>query len=106
MVAHLLSDHGLQAVPVVDGDGRMKGIVTADDLVDVIREMDSADMQKIGGMEALDGPYLETSFLGMMRKRAGWLVILFLGEMLTARRRCHFTSIRYRKPWCWLCSCR
>ncbi len=84
VVAHLLSDHGLQAVPVVDGDGRMKGIVTVDDLVDVIREMDSADMQKVGGMEALDGPYLETSFLGMMRKRAGWLVILFLGEMLTA----------------------
>ncbi len=84
VVARLLSDHGLQAVPVVDRDGRMKGIITVDDLVDVIREMDSADMQKIGGMEALDGPYLETSFLGMMRKRAGWLVVLFLGEMLTA----------------------
>jgi magnesium transporter len=84
VVAHLLIDHGLKAVPVVGRDGRMKGIITVDDLVDVIREMDSADMQKIGGMEALDGPYLETSFLGMMRKRAGWLVILFLGEMLTA----------------------
>jgi len=92
VVAQLLSDHGLQAVPVVDHEGRMKGIITVDDLVDVIREMDSADMQKIGGMEALDGPYLETSFLGMMRKRAGWLVILFLGEMLTATAMSYYAN--------------
>lgn len=89
-VAHLLSHHGVQAVPVVDPDGRMKGIITADDLVDVVREEDSEDMQKVGGMEALDDPYMETSFRAMLRKRAGWLVILFLGEMLTATAMAHY----------------
>jgi magnesium transporter len=89
-IAHLLSVHGIQAIPVVDGQGQMKGIVTADDLIDVLREEDTADMQKIGGMEALDGPYLKTSFLTLLRKRAGWLVILFLGEMLTATAMAHY----------------
>lgn len=89
-IAHLLSVHGIEAIPVVDGQGCMKGIVTADDLIDVLREEDTADMQKIGGMEALDGPYLETGLLAMIRKRAGWLVILFLGEMLTASAMTHY----------------
>jgi magnesium transporter len=62
----------------------------ADDLIDVLREEDTEDIQKMGGMEALDGPYLETGFLAMIRKRAGWLVILFLGEMLTASAMTHF----------------
>ena len=89
-IARLLSVHGIQAIPVVDAEGRMKGIVTADDLIDVLREEDTADMQKIGGMEALDGPYLETGFLALLRKRAGWLVVLFLGEMLTATAMAHY----------------
>jgi magnesium transporter len=83
-IAHLLLTHGLEAIPVVDGEGHMKGIVTVDDVIDLLREEDTADMQKVGGTEALDGPYLETGFLHMIRKRAGWLVFLFLGEMLTA----------------------
>jgi magnesium transporter len=89
-IAHLLSTHGIQAIPVVDEEGRMKGIVTADDVIDVLREEHTADMQKIGGMEALDRPYLETGFAAMIRKRAGWLVILFLGEMLTASAMTHY----------------
>ena len=89
-IAHLLSAHGIQAVPVVDGQGCMKGIVTADDVIDVMREEDTKEIQKIGGMEALDGPYLETGFVAMLRKRAGWLVILFLGEMLTATAMTHY----------------
>src|SRR5271157_2627984 len=89
-IAHLLSVHGIQAVPVVDAQGRMKGIVTADDVIDVMREEDTKEIQKIGGMEALEGPYLETGFLAMLRKRAGWLVILFLGEMLTATAMTHY----------------
>jgi magnesium transporter len=68
----------------------MEGVVTADDLIDVLREEDTEDIQKMGGMEALDGPYLETGFLAMIKKRAGWLVILFLGEMLTATAMNHF----------------
>jgi magnesium transporter len=89
-IAHLLSTHGIEAIPVVDGEGRMKGIVTADDVIHAVREEDTADMQKVGGMEALDGPYLETGFVAMIRKRAGWLVILFLGEMLTASAMTHY----------------
>jgi len=68
----------------------MKGVVTADDVIEVLREEDTADMQKVSGMEALEGPYLETGFLAMIRKRAGWLVILFLGEMLTASAMTHY----------------
>jgi magnesium transporter len=89
-IAHLLTQHGIKAVPVIDQNRRMEGVVTADDLIDVLREEDTEDIQKMGGMEALDGPYLETGFLAMIKKRAGWLVILFLGEMLTATAMNHF----------------
>jgi len=89
-VAHLMSDQGIQAVPVVDKESHMKGVITVDDLVDVVREEASEDMQKMGGMEALDGPYLETGFFAMLKKRAGWLIILFLGEMLTATAMGHY----------------
>lgn len=89
-MAHLLTQHGIKAVPVVDQQGRLQGIVTAADLIDVLREEDTEDMQKMGGMEALDGPYLDTTLFAMIKKRAGWLVILFLGEMLTATAMGHF----------------
>jgi magnesium transporter len=89
-IAHLLTQHSIKAIPVLDERGRMQGIVTADDLIDVLREQDTEDIQKMGGMEALDGPYLETTFAAMIKKRAGWLVILFLGEMLTATAMGHF----------------
>jgi magnesium transporter len=89
-IAHLLTAHSLKAIPVVDERDCLKGIVTADDVMDVLREMDTKDIQKIGGMEALEGPYLETGFVAMLRKRAGWLVILFLGEMLTATAMTHY----------------
>ena len=83
-VSQVFAHHDLIALPVVDAEGRMKGIVTADDIVDVVQEEATEDIQKIGGMEALDGPYLQISFAHMVRKRAGWLSALFLGEMLTA----------------------
>jgi magnesium transporter len=88
--AHLFTQHGLKAIPVLDDQGHMKGVITGDDLIDVLREQDTEDMLKLGGMEALDGPYFETTFLAMIKKRAGWLVILFLGEMLTATAMSHF----------------
>jgi len=83
-VAHLFAEHGLAAAPVVDREGRMKGVVTADDVVAVVEEEATEDIQKLGGSEALDAPYLKTAFHRMVRKRAGWLSALFLGEMLTA----------------------
>ncbi len=83
-VAHLLVDDGLLAIPVVDADGRMKGVVTADDVVGVVQEEATEDIQKIGGSEALDEPYLQIGFSDMVRKRGRWLAVLFVGEMLTA----------------------
>ena len=72
------------ALPVVDSSGILVGIVTSDDMLDVAEEEATEDIQKFGGMEALDEPYMRISLWKMIRKRAGWLIILFLGEMLTA----------------------
>ncbi len=89
-VGLLMAQHDLVAVPVVDGQGRMKGIVTIDDIVDVVREEATEDIQKIGGTEALEAPYLEVGFLGMLRKRAGWLTILFLAQFFSIDVMAHF----------------
>jgi magnesium transporter len=83
-VARLFAAHHLLAVPVVDSAGCMKGIVTVDDIVDVVTEEAGEDIQKIGGAAALEGPYLEVGLGQIVRKRAGWLSILFVGQMLTA----------------------
>jgi len=72
------------ALPITDFNGLLLGIVTIDDVVDVIEEEDTEDIQKFGGSEALDEPYLKISLLKMVQKRAGWLVVLFIGEMFTA----------------------
>jgi magnesium transporter len=71
-------------LPVVGLEGRLVGIVTIDDILDVAEQAATQDFQKIGGLEALDEPYMRISLWRMVRKRAGWLVLLFLGEMLTA----------------------
>src|SRR5690349_22470056 len=78
------------ALAVVDSNGVLVGIVTQDDMLDVAEEEATEDIQKIGGMEALDEPYMRISLWRMVRKRAGWLVILFLGEMLTATAMANF----------------
>ncbi|MGB8355342.1 MAG: magnesium transporter [Chthoniobacteraceae bacterium] len=72
------------AMPVVDSEGKLVGIVTIDDVLDVVEEKTTAEIQKIGGLEALDEPYNTISMSRMIKKRATWLIILFLGEMLTA----------------------
>lgn len=83
-VSRVFAQHSLQAIPVVDGESRMKGIVTLDDIVDVVQEEATEDIQKVGGMEALGAPYLNVGFTSMLKKRAGWLSALLIGEMLTA----------------------
>ena len=72
------------ALPVVDSNGVLVGIVTSDDMLDVAEEEATEDIQKLGGVEALDEPYTTIPFLRMVKKRATWLIVLFLGEMLTA----------------------
>jgi magnesium transporter len=72
------------ALPVVDTHGRLAGIVTLDDVLDVAEREATREIQQFGGLEALDEPYMITSLPAMVRKRASWLVVLFVGEMLTA----------------------
>jgi len=88
----IVQSHDLMAVPVVDSAGRMKGIVTVDDVVDVVQEEATEDVHKFGGMEALEEPYLQTGFFEMVRKRAVWLAMLFVGEMLTASAMGYFQT--------------
>nr|WP_241127894.1 magnesium transporter [Novosphingobium terrae] len=92
VVADLIRRHDLLALPVVDADGRPLGIVTVDDVLDALVAEHTEDAQKFGGVEALDRPYLDTGFLAMIRKRAGWLSVLFLSEMLTASAMQHFET--------------
>lgn len=80
----LFRSHDKFALPVTDFDGLLLGIVTVDDLLDVIEEEDTEDIHKLGGTEALDEPYLQIAFTKMIQKRGVWLIVLFLGEMLTA----------------------
>jgi magnesium transporter len=89
-VSRVFRDTGYMALPVLDAEGRLKGIVTLDDIVDVVEEEATEDIQKIGGVEALGAPYLQIGFGQMVRKRAGWLAALFLGEMLTATAMARF----------------
>ncbi|MCY1072865.1 magnesium transporter [Archangium lansingense] len=92
VVIRLFAEHGLMAIPVVDAERRMKGIVTVDDIVQVVQEEATEDIQKVGGMEALDAPYFKVGLGAMLKKRAGWLLVLFLGEMLTATAMGYFEA--------------
>jgi len=78
------------ALPVTSPDNKLIGIVTADDMLDVATEEATEDIQKLGGTEALDEPYTTIALSKMVKKRAGWLVVLFLGEMLTATAMSYF----------------
>ena len=89
-VANVIAESKLMAVPVVDAEGHIQGIVTVDDIVDVVREEATEDIQKIGGTQALDAPYLEVGLLEMVRKRAIWLTVLFVGQLLTATAMAHY----------------
>lgn len=83
-VARLISRYDLLAVPVVNDLGQVIGIVTVDDVIDSIVQRQTEQVQRFGGVEALDAPYMDIGFWRMIRKRAGWLCALFLSEMLTA----------------------
>jgi magnesium transporter len=78
------------ALPIITEKGVLVGIVTFDDILDKIKDRDTEDIQKFGGMEELDLSYTQTPLIELIRKRAGWLIILFLGEMLTASAMAHY----------------
>lgn len=89
---NMFRKYGRLALPVVDAKGMLLGIVTFDDIIAVAVAEDTEDIQKIGGVAALKEPYMEIPFLSLMHKRIGWLVILFLGEMLTASAMGYFAD--------------
>jgi len=91
-VARLIAQHDILAVPVVDAAGHVKGIVTVDDVVDVVETEATEDIQKIGGTLALDAPYLQTGLRQMLMKRAGWLMVLLVGQMFTISALQHFQA--------------
>ena len=83
VAARLLADRGLLAIPVVDADRRLLGIITADDAADVLEEEATEDIEKLGGSVPLDKPYLRTSVFELVWKRVRWLLILFVAEAYT-----------------------
>jgi magnesium transporter len=93
-VAYKISKYNLLAVPVLEADGRIVGFITVDDVIDALVEEQTKTILRMGAVEpgALDDPYLETPWLKLVKKRATWLVLLFLGEMLTATAMGQFES--------------
>ncbi|MBI5238911.1 MAG: magnesium transporter [Elusimicrobia bacterium] len=90
--AGVFRKYGLGSAPVVAAQDKLVGVLVVRDVLEVIGEEDTEDIQKLGGSEALDEPYFEISFLRMVKKRAGWLCVLFLGEMLTATAMAYFEA--------------
>jgi magnesium transporter len=89
-VARTLARYDLLAMPVLNTKNQIVGIVTVDDVLDVLVREQTEDIQKLGGMEAIDAPYFQTSFFDLLKKRGGWLAILLVGEMFTASAMAHY----------------
>jgi len=92
VAVQVFKEYDRVAFPVTDSSGVLLGIVTVDDVLDVAEEEATEDIQKIGGSEALEHPYMQVGFFEMMRKRSGWLVFLFLGQLLTLNAMGFFTD--------------
>ncbi|HEY8040829.1 MAG TPA: magnesium transporter [Polyangiaceae bacterium] len=91
-VARRMAKYDLNVMPVVTEDGKLLGVITIDDIIDVLVQEQTEDVQKIGAIEPLDVPYFQTTFLTFIKKRAGWLIILFVEEFFTQ------TALRYYDP--------
>ena len=89
-VAHIMSRYDLVSLPVVDARGVLVGVITIDDVVDVLEEETTEDFQRFGGGEPLEDPYLDSGVLTITRKRVGWLLLLFVTETLTGSVLRHF----------------
>jgi magnesium transporter len=91
-VARRMAKYDLNVIPVVADDGRLLGVITIDDIIDVLVREQTEDVQKIGGVEPLDVPYFQTSFFTFIKKRAVWLIVLFVEEFFTQ------TALRHYDP--------
>jgi magnesium transporter len=89
-VSRVIANYDLVALPVVSESGHVMGVITVDDVIDAIQEEQTEDVQKFGGMEALDEPYMQISLPAMIKKRAGWLSVLLVSEMFTTTAMQHF----------------
>lgn len=89
-VAEIISKYDLLSLPVVDNYGRLLGIVTIDDVLDVVKEERVDDIQRLGAMQPIEQSYFETPFFALVKKRAAWLVLLFVGELFTTNALEHF----------------
>lgn len=92
-IGQIFSQNDLLAIPVIDADERMVGIVTFDDIAEAIQEEATEDIHKIAAVESLDAPYLQIGFFDMFKKRAGWLMVLFVAQMFTATALGYFEHI-------------
>jgi magnesium transporter len=91
-VARRMAKYDMNAMPVVADDGKLLGVITIDDIIDVLVQEQTEDVQRIGGIEPLDVPYFQTSYLTFIKKRAGWLIVLFVEEFFTQ------TALRHYDP--------
>ncbi|MBV6522281.1 MAG: Magnesium transporter MgtE [Gemmatimonadaceae bacterium] len=91
-VTTLTSEYDLVALPVVDGFGKLVGVITVDDVIDALVEEQTEDVQKLGAVQPLEEPYFAAGFWHVARKRVGWLVFLFVGEMFTGTAMRHYES--------------
>ncbi len=92
-VARVFGQYDLVALPVVDKNSRMVGIVTVDDVLDVVEEEATEDIQLLGGSQPLDAPYMQASFFSLYRKRVGWLLILFVAQAFTSNILRHYEGV-------------
>lgn len=93
-VAHLFEHYDMLALPVVDAARKILGIVTVDDVVTVLKQEQAEDIQKLGAVAPTEEPYFKTDFWTLVKKRAGWLIAIFLGEILTASVLEHYEAAR------------
>ena len=93
-VARLFEHYNMLAVPVVDATHKIVGIVTVDDVVSVLKREQAEDIQKLGAVQPISEAYLQTDFWTFVKKRAGWLIVIFLGEILTASVLEHYEHAR------------
>ncbi len=92
-VARTMAKYDMQALPVVDTQGRFLGIITVDDTIDVMTEEQTEDVHRLGGVEPIENPYFETTFWTLIKKRAGWLLVLFVGEFFTGTALRHYDTV-------------
>jgi magnesium transporter len=92
-VAKRLAKYDLAAIPVVDGNGMLRGVITVDDVIDVLAQEQTEDVQKLGGVEPLEDGYFQTTFWTFIRKRATWLIILFVEEFFTGSALRHYDDV-------------